>query len=125
MLIGSGVILSSSDSPGIVAGVAAAGSPAGVVGGVVPVCGIAKVVVWSAGCGAVRGDGFVVEAVLSEESVLGVGGIMGINVLLCGVVGAGAQMCVDEPSMDADGTTVGLETGVGGAGAGGVEFLLM
>ena len=109
----------------MVPGVVGAGSPAGVDGGVVPVCGIAREVECCAGCGAVRGDGFVVDVVLSDEIELGVGGMMGMKALLCGVAGAGAQMCVDDPSVENDGTTVGLEQGVGGAGTGGGEFLLM
>ena len=108
----------------MVSGVADAGLSAGVVGGVVPVCGMAKVVCWS-GCGVVRGDGFVVDGVLSDDKEFGVGGTMGMNALLCVADWAGAQMCEDDPSVDIDAATGGLEWGVGGAGTGGGEFLLM
>ena len=78
-----GAMLSSSDSTAMVSGVAGAGFSAGVVGGVVPVCGRASVVVWGAELGAVRGDGFVVDVVLSDDiEWFGVGGMMGMNVRL-------------------------------------------
>ena len=109
----------------VVSGVADAGLPAGVVGGVVPVCGMAKDVVCWSGCGVVRGDGFVVDGVLSDDKEFGVGGTMGMNALLCGAEGAGAQMCEEDPSVDIDAATVGLEQGVAGAGTGGGECLLM
>ena len=65
------------------------------------------------------------DAVLSDESEFGVGGTMGMKALLCGVEGVGAQMCEEDPSVDIDAATVGLEQGVAGAGTGGGEFLLM
>ena len=109
----------------MVPGVVGAVSPAGVDGGVVPVCGMAREVECWAGCGAMRGDGFVVDAVLSDVNAFGVGGTMGMNALLCGAEGAGAQMCEEDPSVDIDAATVGLEQGVAGAGTGGGEFLVM
>ena len=65
------------------------------------------------------------DVVLSDEKELGVGGTMGMNARLRGAEGAAAQMCDEDPSVDIDAATVGLEQGVAGAGTGGGECLLM